>query len=144
MHYLGGIKLEDINQQMENQYTKEYNDDSFFRKIKKTALKCGVNVVYACLLLYFTLQKPLTPGWAKAKIMGALGYFILPVDAITDITPIVGYTDDLGVLILALGTVAIYIDDEVKQKAKIKLKDWFGEYDESQLDDIESKLKKEI
>ncbi|HHU79247.1 MAG TPA: DUF1232 domain-containing protein, partial [Clostridiales bacterium] len=80
-------------------------------------------------------------GWAKATIMGALGYFISPIDAILDITPVVGYADDLGVLILALASVALLINDDVKAKAKKKLKEWFPNATEEDLSEIEEKLK---
>ena len=53
-----------------------------------------------------------------------------------------GFTDDLGVLVLAIGTVCMFIDDEVKQKAKAKLRDWFGDYDESLLVEIDNKVNK--
>ena len=87
------------------------------------------------------MQKPLTPGWAKATIIGALGYFISPIDAIPDITPVVGYADDLGALALAITAVAMFIDDDIKTKAREKLKEWFGEYDESQLEEVDNKIK---
>lgn len=125
-----------------NEYSKTYSENSFFDKILKTAQKAGINVIYAGLLLFYTLQKPRTPGWAKTTIIGALGYFISPIDAIPDITPVAGYTDDLGALALAITAVAMFIDDEVKLKAKDKLKDWFGNYDESKLDEIDKKINK--
>ena len=59
--------------------------------------------------------------------MGALGYFISPFDAIPDMTPVIGYVDDLGVLTMALATVAAYISDDIKSKAKAKLAEWFSE-----------------
>ncbi|AFS77982.1 hypothetical protein DUF1312 [Gottschalkia acidurici 9a] len=123
-------------------YSKEFSEDSLFQKIIKTTKKAGISVIYAVLLLFYTLQKSSTPKKAKATIMGALGYFISPIDAIIDITPVAGYTDDLGVLIAAIITVAMYIDDEVKQKARTKLNDWFGNYDENLLKDIDSKVNK--
>jgi uncharacterized membrane protein YkvA (DUF1232 family) len=55
-----------------------------------------------------------------------LGYFICPLDAIPDAAPFVGYSDDLGVLALALATVATYTTVDVKEKARAKMKDWFG------------------
>jgi uncharacterized membrane protein YkvA (DUF1232 family) len=55
-----------------------------------------------------------------------LGYFISPIDAIPDVIPFVGYSDDLGVLVAAVATVSTYITDDVKAKAKAKLQDWFG------------------
>lgn len=70
----------------------------------------------------------------KAKICGALGYFILPIDLIPDFIPVAGYTDDLAAIIWALYAVKKNITSEIKQKAKYKLKDWFDEIDEEELD----------
>ena len=95
-------------------YSKFFSDKDFFDKLRKFAKKAGIKVVYTCLLLYYTLKKDTTPKWAKSIIIGALGYFIFPIDFLPDIAPIVGYTDDLGLLIPALGAVAFYIDEEVK------------------------------
>ena len=67
----------------------------------------------------------------KATIAGALGYFIVPLDAIADITPAVGYADDLGVLALAIAAVAAYINDDVRRKTADKLEAWFGSDDDS-------------
>lgn len=89
--------------------------------------KAGSSVVYAVLLLYFTLQKPEVPVKAKTIIIGALGYFFLPLDLIPDIAIGVGYTDDIGALGVALLQVAMYIDEDIKKKAKEKLKEWFGD-----------------
>lgn len=75
--------------------------------------------------LYYALDNPETPAWAKTAIYGALAYFISPIDAIPDIIPVVGYSDDLGVLVAAVGTVSMYITKEVKKKAKKKASEWF-------------------
>ena len=85
------------------------------------------------------LQKADVPAWAKGVILGSLGYFILPVDLIPDIIPGVGYTEDLTLIAAAVGMVAMYVDDEVKEKADQKLNDWFGnnsEQDEKDGNDI--------
>ncbi|HCL3894797.1 TPA: DUF1232 domain-containing protein, partial [Pseudomonas aeruginosa] len=76
--------------------------------------------------LYYAAQTPQTPAWAKATIYGALGYFILPVDAIPDVLPGVGYTDDLGIIAAAITAVSMYITEDVKRQASQKLQDWFG------------------
>jgi uncharacterized membrane protein YkvA (DUF1232 family) len=77
--------------------------------------------------LYYALQSPDTPTWAKGIVTGALGYFILPTDAIADFIPAVGYADDLGVLAWAVAAVAFSITPAVKEKARKKLEDWFEE-----------------
>ena len=66
------------------------------------------------------------PAWAKTVIVGALTYFISPLDAIPDILPGLGYTDDLGLLLAANATVSVYINADTKEQAKQKMKDWFG------------------
>ncbi len=53
-------------------------------------------------------------------------YFISPIDAVPDITPVLGYSDDLGVLVSAVLTVAMYVTDEVKQQARDKVRAWLG------------------
>lgn len=128
---------EEIEKEMESA-SKNFSDEKFWEKLKKFAKKAGSSVVYAVLLLYYTLQKPEVPAKAKAIIIGALGYFILPLDLIPDIAVGVGYTDDLGALGIALFQVAMYIDDEIKQKAKEKLKDWFGDHVDTS--DIDTKI----
>jgi len=125
-----------------NKHSKHYSEDSFFDKILGTAKTAGISVIYAGLLLFYTLKKTTTPRWAKATIIGSLGYFISPLDAIPDMIPIAGYSDDLGVLALAIGAVVMFIGDEEKQKSKEKLKEWFGEYDESLLEEVDNKVNK--
>lgn len=104
----------------------EFTDEGFWDKVKHFALAAGREVIEKALWLYYALQKPETPAWAKAVITGALAYFILPMDAIPDVIPVAGYTDDLGALASALGMVALYITADVKQQANRKLEDWFG------------------
>jgi uncharacterized membrane protein YkvA (DUF1232 family) len=128
---------EKLEKQMEAA-SKHFSDDKFWGKLKKFAKKAGASVVYAVLLLYYTLQKPEVPVKAKAIIIGALGYFILPLDLIPDVVVGLGYTDDLGALGVALFQVAMYIDEDIRGQAKEKLKDWFG--DNVDTSDIDAKI----
>ena len=109
-----------------NEYEKEYSDNSFWGKVKKFARIAGKDVIEKALQLYYAAQRPELPAWARSVIYGALGYFIFPADAIPDIIPAVGYADDLGVLVAAIATVSIYINNDVKAKARRKTKDWFN------------------
>ena len=107
-------------------YTTAYTSEGFWDKIGSYASSIGKGVLRPALLLYFTLQMKDIPAWAKATILGALGYFISPIDAIPDFTPVVGYSDDLAVLTAAIAVVSVHIDDEVRQAADQKLAEWFG------------------
>lgn len=105
----------------------QYSEISFWDKVKKFAMTAGRDVIGRALVLYYCLQDPNTPAKAKTIILGALGYFISPIDAIPDFTPAVGYTDDMGALVLALTIVSMHINKEHREKAKEKLAEWFGD-----------------
>ena len=110
----------------DNEYAREYSDDSFWSKVAGFAKAAGIEVIERALQLYYTAQSPDTPPWAKRVIIGALGYFVLPADAIPDFIPAAGYADDLGALVMALASVAIYITPAIKEQARRKLAEWFG------------------
>ncbi len=103
-----------------------FDDGSFWNKVKNFALKAGKEVIEKALWLYYAAQQPNTPAWAKTVIYGALAYFVLPVDAVPDAIPVAGFTDDLGALAAALGTVSMYVTAQVKTMASEKMKEWFG------------------
>jgi uncharacterized membrane protein YkvA (DUF1232 family) len=105
-------------------HNRHYSDNSFWKKIKTVAASAGKEITEKVLTLYYCLCDRDTPVKAKTVISGALGYLILPLDAIPDITPIAGYTDDLGIIALAFATVAAHIKQEHVDQAKEKLKIW--------------------
>ena len=71
----------------------------------------------------------------KAKIYGALGYFLLPLDILPDFIPMAGYTDDLTAVIWALHTVWKNITPEIKAQAAAKTAQWFGDFDQAAADE---------
>lgn len=115
------------------QYHSYYSESKLWDKVKKVAKAAGVKAIYMVLLLYYVLQSPDVSMADKAKIYGALGYFILPLDLIPDAIPVVGYTDDIAALLWALHAVWSNITPEMQCRAKQKLHEWFGEFDESEL-----------
>lgn len=100
---------------------EEYSDSRFWRKIRKITSSASHKVLNVALTLYFCLRDPDTPTWAKTVILGALGYLILPLDAIPDILPGVGLTDDAGTIMAALTVVSLHVKDEHKSRAQEKL-----------------------
>ncbi len=112
-------------QKKTDRYSKKYSESSFWTKIKKYAKSAGKEVIEKALILYFCLKDPDTPAWAKSVIIGTLGYFILPMDSIPDLTPFIGFSDDLGALAAALGIVGFHIKNVHREMAKDKMDDWF-------------------
>lgn len=107
-------------------FSEAYSDDGFWNKVKGYAKVAGENVLEPALKMYYAAMDSDTPAWAKATIIASLGYFISPVDGVPDVVPIVGYTDDLGVLCAALATTAAHIKKAHVQQAKETLKQWFS------------------
>ena len=126
---------------MANNYSKYYSEKSLWEKITHFSQKAGIKVVYVVLLLYYIMTDKNVPLKTKASIGAALGYFILPLDAIPDLTPLFGFSDDLGVLLFALTQLSESITPEIKARAKLKLKEWFGNFDEKELKEIEEKIR---
>ena len=77
-------------------YGRHFSNESFWEKVKRYALKAGSVVLRPALTLYFALQDEDTPAWAKAVIVGALGYFVFPMDAIPDMTLVWALSTILG------------------------------------------------
>lgn len=86
-------------------YGSHYSESGLWDKIKRVAKKAGCKVIYAVLLCWYVLRDENVSNTDKAKIIGALGYFILPIDLVPDVIPVVGYSDDLAALIWALHSV---------------------------------------
>ena len=100
------------------QYERHYNEDGFWKKLKRVAATVGAKVLYPALQLYFLMQSKDVPVKAKTLIIGALGYLILPADLVPDFIPALGFTDDLTAIMLALRTVSQHLTPEIKSKAK--------------------------
>ncbi len=117
-------------------YANRFSANDFVEKISRIAKRAGAKLVYASLVLYYTLQSDKVSKKDKAIIIGALGYMISPLDVIPDAIPIAGLTDDLAVLAYVLKKVWGDVDTEIKEKAKEKLTKWFDEDEIAEIDDI--------
>ena len=110
----------------EHDYAGAYSDQALWDKVARFAARAGRKVLWNALVLYYCCIDPDTPKEAKVVIAGALGYFIMPFDAISDLFP-GGFADDLGALVAALGLVKAHLKPEHRQQAEEKLRRWFGE-----------------
>jgi uncharacterized membrane protein YkvA (DUF1232 family) len=88
----------------------------FWPKAKRVAAK--LPFAEDLLAAYYAAFDRQTPMQVKAALLGALAYFVLPVDAMPDILPLLGYTDDALVLVTALRMVSGHIRDEHREAAR--------------------------
>ena len=109
-----------------NDFKQDYSDDSFWSKVKNYAKSAGETVLEPAAQLYYAFNDSDTPTWAKTTIVGALGYFISAIDVIPDLAPVVGYSDDLGILVAAVTATVMHIKEEHKQQAKELISRFFS------------------
>ncbi|MFA4181777.1 YkvA family protein [Xylanibacter rodentium] len=117
-------------------YAGKFSAGDFTEKISRIAKRAGAKLVYAALILFYTLQSDKVSAKDKAIIIGALGYMISPLDVVPDAVPIVGLTDDMAVLLYVLKKIWVDVEPEIKEKAKEKLAKWFDEDEIKEIDDL--------
>lgn len=134
------IRKRETRDMKNKRFEKYFTETSLWKKIKKASRSAGTKVVYAVLLLFYVLNDKSTSMKTKVSIAAALGYFILPTDAIFDLTPLIGYSDDMGVLLFVLTQVTSNVTPEIKLKARRKLSDWFRDVNPADLQELEKSL----
>ena len=117
-------------------YSNKFSKRDFVEKIARIAKGAGAKLVYAALILYYTLQSDKVSATNKAMIIGALGYLISPLDVVPDAIPIAGLADDLGVLVFVLKKVWTDIDPDIQVKARERLSKWFDEDEIEEINDL--------
>ena len=110
-----------INEDELVKYQDSCSEAGLLQKIRKYGSAIGLELLFKAVQLWYVLQKKDVPAKEKALIMGALGYLIAPLDFVPDLTPVLGYSDDLMAITFAFLKVQGYIDDEVKDEAKALL-----------------------
>ncbi len=121
--------------------TKKFSEIKLFKKIGQAAKNAGIIVIYPALVLYYLFKDKNVPSSSKTIIIAALAYFIFPMDSIPDITPIIGYSDDLGVLYVTISQLIKYISPDILQKVKDRIVEWFGEVEEIDIQEKDLLLK---
>ena len=117
-------------------YANKFSQSDFVEKISRIAKRAGSKLIYAALILFYTLQSDKVSIKDKAIIVGALGYLISPLDAVPDAIPIVGLTDDLAVLLYVLKLVWTDVDPDIKSRAHKKLGEWFDDDEIEEIDQL--------
>ena len=88
----------------------------FWGKARRVAAK--LPFTEDLLAAYYCAFDRETPMQVKAALFGALAYFVLPVDAMPDVMPMLGFADDAAVLATALRLVASHLRPEHREAAR--------------------------
>jgi len=88
----------------------------FWPKIRRTASR--IPFAKQVVSVYYSARDPETPMAAKGIMMGALAYFVLPIDAIPDIFAGIGFTDDAAVIAALIATLGANIKSRHRKPAR--------------------------
>ena len=91
----------------------------FWPKIRRTAAR--IPFAKQVVSVYYSARDPETPMAAKGIMMGALAYFVLPIDAIPDIFAGIGFTDDAAVITALIATLGANIKRRHRDQAEAAL-----------------------
>ncbi|MEM1287446.1 MAG: YkvA family protein [Pseudomonadota bacterium] len=67
---------------------------------------------------YYCALDSETPTRVRASLLGALAYFVLPLDGIPDFILGLGFTDDVAIIMGILALMNTHITDEHREAAK--------------------------
>lgn len=88
----------------------------FLGRLKRVAKR--IPFAEDVLAAWICARDPATPRRVRLTLLAAVGYFVLPIDAIPDILPVIGFTDDAAVIAAALAAVAGSITPAHREQAK--------------------------
>jgi uncharacterized membrane protein YkvA (DUF1232 family) len=88
----------------------------FWPKIRKVC--AHVPFAGEALSVWFCARDDETPLAAKGMMLAALAYFVLPIDAIPDFIPALGYTDDAAVFATLFALVGKSLKPRHREAAK--------------------------
>lgn len=75
-------------------------DANIWEKVEATGNK--INFVKDVVALYKYMKDPVVSWYRKGIVVSALVYFITPLDLVPDLMPLVGYLDDMGVIVAVM------------------------------------------
>ena len=90
--------------------------DGFWRKLRRTLGR--IPFAEDAVAAFYCATDSTTPLHARAIMLAALAYFVLPIDLVPDALTVIGFTDDATVLATAIAVAGAHIKDEHRAKAK--------------------------
>lgn len=103
---------------------EDFEAESFMTWMTKKLKKLGSEILEKALLAYYVLIDAKTPNAAKAILVSALAYLVLPIDVIPDFIPVVGFADDLAALAAAIAAIAEHIRVRHLRRTREQMREW--------------------
>lgn len=91
----------------------------FWRKLRRVA--AGLPFAEDLLAAYYCAFDRDTPVQVKAALLAALAYFVVPMDVMPDLMPLLGFGDDAAVLAGAIRMVAAHMRPEHYDAARASI-----------------------
>jgi uncharacterized membrane protein YkvA (DUF1232 family) len=88
----------------------------FWPKLKRSLAR--IPFAEDVLAAFYCAFDPATPLKVKGILLGALAYFIMPIDVIPDVLLGLGFTDDMAVLYTAISMIRSHMTQAHRDKAK--------------------------
>jgi uncharacterized membrane protein YkvA (DUF1232 family) len=96
------------------------DEEDMLRRMREKLRRLARQLPFAedLLAAYFCVRDPATPPRVRWILMLALAYFVLPVDTVPDVLPVLGFTDDAAVLATAIASVRGALQPEHRDRAR--------------------------
>lgn len=107
----------------DSKYANSFSENGFWNFIKKFSCKVSEKFLTQIFTLWILATSGKTSVLTKTLVLAALGYAISPIDAIPDVIPVVGLTDDAAVLVATITSVESDITPEIREKAEKDVKE---------------------
>ncbi|MDF1586328.1 YkvA family protein [Marinimicrococcus flavescens] len=97
----------------------EPKEAQLWRKLGRIAAR--LPFAHDLVAAWYCARDPATPGYVRAVLLGAVAYFIMPMDAVPDIVAVLGFTDDAAVIAAVLGALGTHVTEEHRAAARDRL-----------------------
>lgn len=104
--------------------TERPNERQFWKKLRRVLAR--IPFAEDLVAAYYCAADSETPAYVRAVLLGAVAYFILPVDMVPDVLAGLGFTDDASVLAAAIASVGRHLQPKhrlLARKALARLAD---------------------
>lgn len=93
--------------------------EGFWPKIGRVA--AGLPFAEDAVAAHYCAFDRETPNSVRLTLIGALAYFVMPADMVPDVLPVIGFTDDAGVISAAIMAVGSHIGEQHRAAARLAL-----------------------